>query len=99
MKTKKDQGLPSSPSPLPGQGTLLLLRELLLPSSVQVVLTWMLGSRPGLANESTTSSYSSDWAHESSWPSKNRTFPGTTGKEVLFSQRYLLNCYNISREL
>lgn len=49
----------------------------------------MLGPRPGLANENTTSSYSSDWARKSSWPNKNRISPGTTGKEVLFSQRYI----------
>lgn len=52
----------------------------------------------GLANESTASSYSSDWTHESSW-ARNRTFPGTTGKDMLSSRRYLLNWQNTSLEL
>lgn len=52
----------------------------------------------GLANEGTTPPSSSDWTQESKWAS-NRTFPGSPGKEVPSSQKYLLNWQNISLEL
>ena len=52
----------------------------------------------GLANEGTTPPSSGDWTQESKWAS-NRTFPGSPGKEVPSSQKYLLKWQNISLEL
>lgn len=93
--------LPSIPFPVPGHGTVLLIWEMPCAQfrwfSPQFLSPGV--GEPGLANESTTPPYSRDWKHESSGASKDRTFPGTTGNEVLSSWRYLLNWQNKSLEL
>lgn len=97
VKTKKDQGLPSSPSPSLARvprcsfGSFCCL--------AQFRWYWPGCLAPGQALLMRALHLLIQAAgRESSWPNKNRTFPGTIGK-VLFSQRYLLNCYNIGREL
>lgn len=59
--------------------------------SVQVVLTSIPASRPGLANQSTASPYSSDWTRESSWANKKRTVPGTTQRSAVFPEIFAKN--------
>lgn len=89
--------LPSIPSPFPGYGTLLLLGSCSCPMCSSGGADPILVSREreeGLANNAGTASSS----HESSWAKKNRTFPGTTGKDVPSSRRYLLNWQNTSLE-